>query len=123
MEVKRMLLADLIVPEKNIRIHTDKQLKEFERSVKMFGQIRPIVIDENRIILAGNGLYETLKRMGETEADVYQYFNLTEHQKKKLMIADNKIFSLGIERKGGWYEASMYSSMHLASSIGSTLKG
>ena len=97
MEVKRMLLADLIVPEKNIRIHTDKQLKEFERSIRMFGQIRPIVIDENRIILAGNGLYETLKRMGETEADIYQYSNLTEHQKKKLMIADNKIFSLGIE--------------------------
>lgn len=35
----------------------------------------------------------------------------------------NELFSLGIERKGGWYEASMYSSMHLASSIGSTLKG
>lgn len=97
MEIKRMKLSDLIVPEKNTRIHTEQQLREFERSVKMFGQIRPIVIDENRVILAGNGLYETLKRMGETEADVYQYSNLSEHQKKKLMIADNKIFSLGIE--------------------------
>ena len=97
MEIKRMKLADLVIPEKNIRIHTEQQLKEFERSVRMFGQIRPIVIDENRIILAGNGLYATLLRMGETEADVYQYFDLTENQKKKLMIADNKIFSLGIE--------------------------
>lgn len=97
MEIKRMKLADLVIPEKNIRIHTEQQLKEFERSVRMFGQIRPIVIDENRIILAGNGLYATLLRMGETEADVYQYFDLTENQKKKLMIADNKIFALGIE--------------------------
>lgn len=97
MEIKRMKLADLGIPEKNIRIHTEQQLKEFERSVRMFGQIRPIVIDENRIILAGNGLYATLLRMGETEADVYQYFDLTENQKKKLMIADNKIFALGIE--------------------------
>ena len=97
MEIKRMKLSDLVVPEKNIRIHTEQQLREFERSVKMFGQIRPIVVDENRVILAGNGLYETLKRMGETEADVYQYSDLSEHQKKKLMIADNKIFSLGIE--------------------------
>lgn len=97
MEIKRMKLADLVIPEKNIRIHTEQQLKEFERSVRMFGQIRPIVIDENRVILAGNGLYATLLRMGETEADVYQYFNLTENQKKKLMIADNKIFALGIE--------------------------
>ena len=97
MESKRMKLADLVIPEKNIRIHTEQQLKEFERSVRMFGQIRPIVIDENRVILAGNGLYATLLRMGETEADVYQYFDLTENQKKKLMIADNKIFALGIE--------------------------
>jgi len=97
MEIKRVKLADLVIPEKNIRIHTEQQLKEFERSIKMFGQIRPIVIDENRVILAGNGLYATLLRMGETEADVYQYSDLTENQKKKLMIADNKIFSLGIE--------------------------
>lgn len=92
-----MKLADMVRPEKNVRIHTEQQLREFERSVKMFGQIRPIVVDENNVILAGNGLYETLLRLGYEEAMVYQYTDLTENQKKKLMIADNKIFSLGIE--------------------------
>lgn len=97
MEVTRMKLVDLVKPEKNVRIHTEQQLKEFRRSVKMFGQIRPIVVDENHVILAGNGLYDTLIAMGRETADVYQYDNLTENQKKKLMIADNKIYSLGIE--------------------------
>lgn len=97
MEVITMKLAKLVKPEKNVRIHTEQQLKEFQRSVKMFGQIRPIVIDENNVILAGNGLYDALAMMGEETAQVYQYRNLTEKQKKKLMIADNKIFSLGIE--------------------------
>lgn len=97
MEITTIKLADLIKPEKNVRIHTKQQLKEFERSVKMFGQIRPIVVDENNVILAGNGLYDTLLAMGKETADVYRYDNLTENQKKKLMIADNKIFSLGIE--------------------------
>lgn len=97
MEVITMKLADLVKPEKNVRIHTEQQLKEFRRSVTMFGQIRPIVVDENNIILAGNGLYDTLVAMGRDTADVYRYDNLTENQKKKLMIADNKIFSLGIE--------------------------
>lgn len=97
MEVITMKLADLVKPEKNVRIHTEQQLKEFQRSVKMFGQIRPIVVDENNVILAGNGLYDTLLAMGKETADVYRYDNLTENQKKKLMIADNKIFSLGIE--------------------------
>lgn len=97
MEVITMKLSDLVKPEKNVRIHTEQQLKEFQRSVKMFGQIRPIVVDENNVILAGNGLYDTLIAMGKDEADVYKYENLTENQKKKLMIADNKIFSLGVE--------------------------
>lgn len=97
MEIITLKLADLTKPEKNVRIHTEKQLKEFRRSVEMFGQIRPIVVDENNIILAGNGLYDTLIAMGKETADVYRYGNLTENQKKKLMIADNKIFSLGIE--------------------------
>ena len=97
MKVTIMKLTDIIKPEKNVRIHTEQQLKEFERSIKMFGQIRPIVIDENNVILAGNGLYDALVAMGKETAEVYQYGNLTENQKKKLMIADNKIFNLGIE--------------------------
>ncbi len=97
MKIIKMKLADLVKPEKNVRIHTEQQIKEFRRSVEMFGQIRPIVVDEKNVILAGNGLYDTLIAMGKDTADVYRYDNLTENQKKKLMIADNKIFSLGIE--------------------------
>lgn len=97
MKIIKIKLADLVKPEKNVRIHTEKQIKEFRRSVEMFGQIRPIVVDERNVILAGNGLYDTLIAMGKDTADVYRYDNLTENQKKKLMIADNKIFSLGIE--------------------------
>ncbi|MCU7380498.1 ParB/Srx family N-terminal domain-containing protein [Clostridiales Family XIII bacterium ASD5510] len=97
MQIITMKLSELVKPERNVRIHTKQQLKEFARSIEMFGQIRPIVIDEKKVILAGSGLYDTLVMMGKETAAVYQYENLTEIQKKKLMIADNKIFSLGIE--------------------------
>lgn len=97
MNVVKMPLSTLKRPERNVRMHTEKQLKEFERSVSMFGQIRPIVVDDERTILAGNGLYETLLRMGWKEADVLQMKGLTENQKKKLMLADNKIFGLGVD--------------------------
>lgn len=97
MKVQKMKLSELKQPEKNIRIHSDAQLAEFERSVKMFGQIRPIVVDESGTILAGNGLYATLLRLGWTEADVYKVTGLSEKDKKKLMMADNKIFNLGID--------------------------
>ena len=78
-------------------MHTDKQIKEFRRSVEMFGQIRPIVVDENNVMLAGNGLYETLLSMGRTEAACYVVTGLSEKEKKKLMLADNRIFDLGVD--------------------------
>ena len=53
MKVTKKPLSDLRRPERNVRMHTDKQLKEFRRSVEMFGQIRPIVVDE-----AGEALRE-----------------------------------------------------------------
>lgn len=97
MKVIKKSLAELHPPERNVRMHTDKQLKEFRRSVEMFGQIRPIVVDEGGTILAGNGLFETLRSMGRTEADCYVVSGLTEAQKKKLMLADNRVFDLGVD--------------------------
>lgn len=97
MKVTMMKLADLKRPDKNCRIHTDRQLKEFRRSVEMFGQIRPIVVDENNVILCGNGLYEALVEMGRTDASVLKRTDLTDAQKKKLMLADNKVYTLGTD--------------------------
>ena len=97
MNIRKMPLSSLKRPEQNVRMHTEKQLKEFERSVSMFGQLRPIVADEAGVILAGNGLFETLLRLGWEEADVLRVEGLTENQKKKLMLADNKIFGLGVD--------------------------
>ena len=96
MKVIKKPLAELRRPDRNVRMHTDKQLKEFRRSVEMFGQIRPIVVDEDGVILAGNGLYETLLSLGRTEADCYVVSGLTEAEKKKLMLADNRVYELGI---------------------------
>lgn len=84
-------------PEKNVRIHTEQQYEELYRSYKMFGQYRPVVVDENNVVLAGNGFVEALRRNGETEVTVLRYTNLSEKDKKKLMIADNKTFSLGFD--------------------------
>ena len=89
-------LSELKRPNKNVRLHGDRQIKEYIRSIEMFGQIRPIVIDENNTVLAGNGLLIALKEMGKETADCYVVQNLTPNQKKKLMLVDNKIFELGV---------------------------
>ena len=104
MKVVKKALSALRRPERNVRIHSDTQITEFKRSIEMFGQIRPIVIDESGTILAGNGLYEALSALGRTEADCYVAAGLSESQKKKLMLADNRIFSLGVDDLQGFDE-------------------
>ena len=91
MKIVRKKLSELKPAERNVRIHSEKQVKEFVRSLESFGQIRPIVIDEDNTILAGNGLYAALMAKGESSADCYVVTGLSETEKKKLMLADNKI--------------------------------
>lgn len=96
MEVIVRSLSSLRKPEKNVRRHTDNQIGEYIRSLEMFGQIKPIIIDEFGEIIAGNGLYEALVKMGRDTCDCCVIPGLTSAQKKKLMLADNRVYELGI---------------------------
>lgn len=96
MEITVKRLSDLHLAAKNVRRHTDKQIAEYVRSVEMFGQIKPIIADENGEIIAGNGLFMALSQMGRETCDCYILTGLSEKQKKKLMLADNRVYELGI---------------------------
>mgnify|MGYP002626919214 CR=1 FL=1 len=96
METVTKNLNELKRPDKNVRLHGDRQIREYIRSIEMFGQLRPMVVDEHNVVLAGNGLLTALQQMGRTTADCYVVTGLSEKQKKKLMLADNKIFELGV---------------------------
>ena len=89
-------LSELKRPQHNVRVHGDQQIKEYIRSVEMFGQIRPLVVDEDGVVLAGNGLWTALEQMGRKTAKCYIVKGLSEAEKKKLMLVDNKIFDLGV---------------------------
>lgn len=97
MKVIKKRLDDLKHPEKNVRIHSEQQIRELKRSLEKFGQTRALVVDENNVILIGNGLYEAMVSLGYQEASVYVKTELSENDKKKLMIADNKTYALGID--------------------------
>ena len=97
MNVTTKRLDALKHPEKNVRIHSEQQIRELKRSLEKFGQTRALVVDENNVILIGNGLYEAMVSLGYQEASVYVKTELSENDKKKLMIADNKTYALGID--------------------------
>lgn len=97
MKLEVVKLSDLKPLEKNVRRHNDKQIDELVKSVEQFGQTRAMVIDENNNILIGNGLYFALVKMNKTDAQCYRKTGLSEVEKKKLILSDNKIYGLGAD--------------------------
>lgn len=97
MNITMIPLSELTPNSRNVRIHSAKQMEEYKRSVRLFGQTKAIVCDENKVILIGNGLYEAMKALGETEAACFIKTGLSEHDKLKMMMADNKIYNLGVD--------------------------
>lgn len=97
MEIITKKLSELKLNPNNVRMHPDKQIKEYVRSLKQNGQLKPIVIDEHNVIWIGNGLFKAMREAGFEEAYCYVKYNLSDKQKKKMMLSDNRIFDLGVD--------------------------
>jgi hypothetical protein len=97
MNIVKRNLSDLKRPEKNMRLHPEKQMQEYIRSVKKNGQLKLIVIDEDNVIWIGNGLYEAMLACGYMEAYCLLKDNMSDKDKKKMMMSDNRVFDLGVD--------------------------
>lgn len=89
MKTTTIRINEIIPYEKNPR-KNDGAVKAVAESIKQCGYISPIIIDENNIILAGHTRFKALKMLGEKEISVIQAVGLTEDQKKKYRLLDNK---------------------------------
>jgi hypothetical protein len=76
----------------NPRIIKDDKFKKLVKSIQDFPQmleLRPIVIDENNIVLGGNMRLKACIEAGITDVPVKQAKELTEEQKKEFIVKDN----------------------------------
>lgn len=83
-------IADLVPYDRNPR-KNDLAVADVAESMEQVGYITPIVIDENRLILAGETRCKALKKRGVKRDKVLQVLGLTEEQKKKYRLLDNKV--------------------------------
>lgn len=95
MNIQKINPSTLTEFEGNVKVHGDKQVQELAKSLEQFGQIRPVIADENNVILCGHGLVKAAVSLGMKEIDVMVMSGLSETQKKKLLLADNKLADLG----------------------------
>lgn len=89
MEIKVMKLTDVVPYENNPR-KNDQAVDAVMESIKQCGYVAPIIVDENHIILAGHTRYKALKKLGKKEAEVIIRSGLSDEQKRKYRILDNK---------------------------------
>lgn len=88
-EFLRMKLADLVPYENNPR-HNEEAVDATIASMQQCGNIDPIEVDENNVILSGHTRRLALLKMGYEESDVIRVTGLTDLQKRKYRILANK---------------------------------
>lgn len=100
MEYLKRKLSELIPYENNPRINDDA-VDDVAESIRQCTYIAPIVIDEDGVILAGHTRYKALRKLGYKDCDVIVVSGLTEEQKRKYRLYDNKTseFSSWDQRK------------------------
>lgn len=89
------LSIDTLIPyDRNNKIHDEAQIKKIAKSIKELWFRAPILVDENFVILAGHWRLAAAKKLKLKEVPVIQYTDLTEDQKKKYRLLDNRLADL-----------------------------
>lgn len=94
-EIIQLNLNDIKLNEKNPRTINKRQLDKLVKSVQEFPEmteLRPIVVDENNVILGGNMRYRAMQKLGMRTAEVVKVSGLTDEQKREFIIKDNVAF-------------------------------
>lgn len=89
MELVTISLDKIKPYERNPR-NNNKAVDAVMESIRQCTYVAPIIVDENNVILAGHTRYKALKKLGKTEAEVIVKSGLSDEQKRKYRLLDNK---------------------------------
>jgi ParB-like chromosome segregation protein Spo0J len=92
MKVEKVKISDVKTNPKNPRLIKDEKFKKLVKSIIEFPQmleLRPIVVDENNIVLGGNMRLKACKEVGLKEVFIVRANDLTEQQKDEFIVKDN----------------------------------
>jgi len=129
MKILQVPVVDLSHDPANARKHPERNLDTIVASLRRFGQQKPIVIDRNNIVRAGNGTLEAAKRLGWEKIDCVRT-ELNGADATAYAIADNRTAELaewddeilaatlnGLALEEGLLEAAGYDEEELAAML------
>ena len=88
-------IDELIPYENNAKIHKPNQIEQLRRSLREFGFVSPVLIDEDKNLIAGHGRVEAARAEGMTEVPYVTVSDLTDAQRRAYIIADNRLTETG----------------------------
>jgi hypothetical protein len=89
--IDQIPVGDLIPYDNNPRTHSAVQLERLVNSLKEFGFTNPILIDDDKNVIAGHGRLEAAKIAGLKTVPTITLSHLTEEQRRAYVIADNQL--------------------------------
>ena len=92
MKTEKVKISEIHANKNNPRIIKDDKFRKLVKSIQDFPQmleIRPIVVDEDNIVLGGNMRLKACKEAGLKEVYIVKADNLTEEQKQEFIVKDN----------------------------------
>lgn len=95
MNIQKVKISEIKQNSKNPRTIKDDKFKKLVKSIKEFPQmleIRPIVVDENNVVLGGNMRLKACIEAKLEEVHIIKVNELTEEQKKEFILKDNQSF-------------------------------
>ncbi len=110
--IDQVLVATLKADPRNARTHTKQQVRQIGASIREFGFVNPILIDEANRIIAGHARRDAAVQLGLETVPVIRLSHLTEHQKRALAIADNKL-----PQNAGWNEEVLAQELKILSEV------
>ncbi len=90
-ESSELPLGKLKPDPKNPRNRDKRSVREIAKSIREFGFVQPIVVDEEYRIIIGHGRYAAAKHLKYSVVPVIIVKGLTEYQRKSLQVADNRV--------------------------------
>ena len=92
MDFKTVKISDIKTNPNNPRIIKDEKFKKLVQSIKDFPkmlEIRPIVVNDDMIVLGGNMRLKACKEAGLKKVPIIKASDLTEDEQRQFIIKDN----------------------------------
>src|SRR3984893_13021100 len=91
MNIEYMQVHELRPYPNNARTHSKRQIRQIANSIKKFGFCNPVLIDDERQIIAGHGRVAAAKLLGIQQVPTVRLAHLSEVEKRAYILADNRL--------------------------------